>query len=102
MPVRKATMMGLGAIKMPEAPAKADAAATVEPARFDGGGFFPSSGAAEQPPPAERTVYKQAAELLQEALREAGGSLGEVGENPLFEGAKAKTTPPSATLLDSD
>ena len=32
----------------------------------------------------EPTVMKQAAELLEEALREAGGSLEEIGQNPLF------------------
>ena len=33
----------------------------------------------------EPTVMKQAAELLEEALREAGGSLEEIGSNPLFQ-----------------
>jgi hypothetical protein len=32
----------------------------------------------------EPTVMKQAAELLEEALREAGGSIEEIGQNPLF------------------
>lgn len=32
----------------------------------------------------EPTVMKQAAELLEEALREAGGSIDEIGQNPLF------------------
>ena len=36
------------------------------------------------PPPKERTVMKQAAELLEEALKEAGGSMEEIGTNPLF------------------
>jgi|HubBroStandDraft_1064217.scaffolds.fasta_scaffold03078_4 uncharacterized protein (TIGR02266 family) len=35
----------------------------------------------------EQTVMKQAAELLEEALREAGGSMEEVGTNPLFSGS---------------
>jgi len=33
-------------------------------------------------------VMKQAAELLEEALKEAGGSMDEVGTNPLFEKSK--------------
>jgi len=73
--VRKQTMIGLGAMDQakdePEkerADEKADAP------------FFPTGdGAPEQPAPEDRTVMKQAAELLQDALREAGGSLDEVG-----------------------
>jgi uncharacterized protein (TIGR02266 family) len=50
--------------------------------------LFPKamSGAPEAPKQ-EQTVMKQAAELLEEALREAGGSMEEVGTNPLFSGA---------------
>lgn len=36
---------------------------------------------------------KQAAELLEEALREAGGSMDEVGNNPLFSGPIEATSP---------
>ncbi len=46
------------------------------------------------PPGEGQTVMKQAAELLEEALREAGGSMEEVGTNPLFSGA---ASPPSPT-----
>jgi len=44
----------------------------------------------------EPTVMRQAAELLEEALREAGGSMDEVGSNPLFAapGVAAKASPP--------
>jgi uncharacterized protein (TIGR02266 family) len=44
----------------------------------------------------EPTVMRQAAELLEEALREAGGSMEEVGSNPLFgaPGVVAKANPP--------
>ena len=35
-------------------------------------------------PVRDQTVMKQAAELLEEALKEAGGSLEEIGQNPLF------------------
>ena len=59
------------------------------------GGMFP-----QEAPPAKKlptfevdrpepTVMKQAAELLEEALREAGGSLDEIGDNPLFKNAAA-------------
>jgi uncharacterized protein (TIGR02266 family) len=45
--------------------------------------------------PNERTVMKQAAELLEEALKEAGGSMEEVGMNPLFDQrAHRKSRPP--------
>jgi uncharacterized protein (TIGR02266 family) len=44
----------------------------------------------------EPTVMRQAAELLEEALREAGGSMDEVGSNPLFAtpGVAPKANPP--------
>jgi uncharacterized protein (TIGR02266 family) len=45
-----------------------------------------SSFTADAEPVREPTVMKQAAELLEEALREAGGSLEEIGQNPLFAG----------------
>ncbi len=35
-------------------------------------------------PVKEPTMMKQAAELLEEALKEAGGSMADIGENPLF------------------
>ncbi|MEO8799800.1 MAG: TIGR02266 family protein [Polyangiaceae bacterium] len=63
------------------------------------GGFFPggsSSSEADMPPAGERTVMKQAAELLEEALKGAGGSMDEVGSNPLFE--KLKTPPPATSI----
>ncbi len=67
-----------------------------EPKPAASGGFFPgdsSSSEADMPPAGERTVMKQAAELLEEALKGAGGSMDEVGSNPLFE--KLKTPPPA-------
>jgi uncharacterized protein (TIGR02266 family) len=39
----------------------------------------------EMPPKNEQTVMKQAAELLEEALRGAGGSMDEIGQNPLYD-----------------
>jgi len=43
-------------------------------------GFFPKSDNVPQPAPEDRTVMKQATELLQEALREVGG--GATGSTP--------------------
>jgi uncharacterized protein (TIGR02266 family) len=76
-PVRKQTMIGLGSLG-------ADAAAKTEEPKPDkpspAPGFFPeTSTPSDLPPPEDRTVMKQAAELLQDALREAGGSMDEVG-----------------------
>jgi uncharacterized protein (TIGR02266 family) len=83
--VRKATMIGLGA--MGEA---AKDEAKEEPAAAP---FFPNEGAPEQPAPEDRTVMKQAAELLQDALREAGGSLDDVG-TPGTPAASSHPPPP--------
>lgn len=85
----KSTIVGMPSPVQPDAPATGGA----KPAA--GSGFFPGSAesaAADMPPPGERTVMKQAAELLEEALKEAGGSMEEVGTNPLFE----KSKPPPA------
>ncbi|MGK4004117.1 TIGR02266 family protein [Sorangium sp. So ce1036] len=79
---RASTMLGLGAIG---ASPKADAAAgqgdsmkKADPA--EAGSFFPKTNPEkEMPPPDERTMMKQAAELLKQALAEAGGSLDEIG-----------------------
>lgn len=52
----------------------------------------------------EKTVMKQTAELLEEALREAGGSMDEVGSNPLFDkkpGA-SEEPPRPATPFDDE
>ena len=105
---RKATMIGVGVTPVPPAPSSAPAlhgataaTSTVPPAK-------PSFPAAPSAPPRpgtatpmfpkaspekdwstkqEPTVMKQAAELLEEALREAGGSMDEIGTNPLFSGS---------------
>ncbi|HEY8090419.1 MAG TPA: TIGR02266 family protein [Polyangiaceae bacterium] len=87
---RKATMMGLGIPSLTSDPPPAQAAAPApSPApRPAGAGMFPSAqGIDDAAPKQEQTVMKQAAELLEEALREAGGSMEEVGTNPLFSGA---------------
>ena len=96
-PIRRGTMIGLGAMKPGSAPAPATAtpappaavktpappAPTVAkmpaPVSHDGGGFFPKSEPLVQPPVEDQTVMRQAAELLRDALREAGGSLDEIG-----------------------
>ena len=60
------------------------------------GPMFPISDGPEEPVK-EPTMMKQAAELLEEALREAGGSMEEIGQNPLFNQQKpapAAGTPP--------
>jgi uncharacterized protein (TIGR02266 family) len=127
-PVRKATMMGLGTIpsqtpapgeatagglgaggaKSPPRVSTAAALGATAPAHpaasaprpSGGGGMFPSAtGIEDQPPKQEQTVMKQAAELLEEALREAGGSMEEIGTNPLFSGTgpaplEVKSAPP--------
>ncbi len=98
---RKSTMLGIGAVS-----AEAVAAATAEkaagasdaakkPERPQGLSFaVPASEGFQEHEP---TVMKQAAELLAEALREAGGSMEEVGQNPLFSGAASRREATPAT-----
>lgn len=83
---RKATMLGLGSMQ-PASSAKADPADA----------FFPHTAAELDMPAAEdRTVMRQAAELLQEALREAGGSLEDVGNAQTLVGARTPAPRPAA------
>ncbi len=96
--MRKATMMGIGAVSSAPAatssapPPTAIPAQTAPPrpapaagAASSGSNMFPSTNSqADMPPKQEQTVMKQAAELLEEALKEAGGSMDEIGSNPLF------------------
>ena len=68
-------------------------------AKSSTGPMFPKDAAPYEPGP-EPTMMKQAAELLEEALREAGGSLDEIGQNPLFSqssqrGDKVEESKPS-------
>jgi uncharacterized protein (TIGR02266 family) len=96
---RKATMMGLGIPTVPppsDDTSSAPHAAADSPAPLPGtrpesaAGMFPSTeSGSERPPRQELTVMKQAAELLEEALREAGGSMEEIGTNPLFSGSSS-------------
>lgn len=55
------------------------------------GNMFPKRSTSSVPPKGEATVMKQAAELLEEALREAGGSMDDVGTNPLFSGGSGSS-----------
>jgi uncharacterized protein (TIGR02266 family) len=77
-PVRKATILGLGAAAVQAAlEAQRGVAPPAQPAPPPAPEpMFPTTDSvADMPPPEERTVMKQAAELLEEALREAGGSV---------------------------
>ncbi|MGH7272274.1 MAG: TIGR02266 family protein [Polyangiaceae bacterium] len=102
-PVRlgKATMLGIGVQSLPAGtspprPAVAPPRPSRDPGMFPQGVAKPAPDAATQEP----TVMRQAAELLEEALREAGGSMAEIGTNPLFAGSppagEAPASPPDA------
>ena len=101
---RKATMMGLG-VAEPEGSASASPSGSSAstppppgrtsfsthpsaPPRPGGRAMFPMADdeGGGMPPKEEQTVMRQAAELLEDALREAGGSMAEIGTNPLFSG----------------
>jgi len=87
---RKATMIGLGAMNPSNRPPVT--AAPEQPAPS----FFPDTKSeVEMPAPEDRTVMKQAAELLQDALREAGGSMAEVGATSKYADPPAKAAPAS-------
>jgi uncharacterized protein (TIGR02266 family) len=97
-PARKATMMGMGipgassppppkeggSLPSPTPPPAATAAATPPPAKTAEPMFPKMDPESGSEPARDQTVMKQAAELLEEALKEAGGSLDEIGQNPLF------------------
>jgi uncharacterized protein (TIGR02266 family) len=75
-PARKATILGLGAAAVQAAAeAQRGYAQPAQPSAPADQMFPTTESAADMPPPEERTVMKQAAELLEEALREAGGSV---------------------------
>ncbi len=87
--IGKSTMLGMGAVAgATQARAPARPGGSVPPRPSVGGGMFPkASPEADEAPKQEQTVMKQAAELLEEALREAGGTMEDVGTNPLFAGS---------------
>jgi len=110
-PTRKATSIGLGTpgsggppafgAARPVPPAATAAPPATAPASRPPIAtpiMFPQAiSDALQPPKPEQTVMKQAAELLEEALREVGGSVDDIGTNPLFSGtpgtARASSPP---------
>ncbi len=55
--------------------------------------FFPASSGPSEPV-VEPTMMKQASELLEEALKEAGGDLAEIANNPLAAVRTVDTVPP--------
>ncbi|WP_437475593.1 TIGR02266 family protein [Sorangium sp. So ce1014] len=93
---RASTMLGLGSIGATSKgdAGKGDAMKKADP--VEAGGFFPQTNPEkEMPPPDERTMMKQAAELLKQALAEAGGSLDEIGasKEPLIATPPKKAEP---------
>jgi uncharacterized protein (TIGR02266 family) len=101
--IRKATMIGLG-INAASATAAASTSQSPPagkqrsvPPRPAAEPMFPKTNSElEMPPPEERTVMKQAAQLLEEALKGAGGSIDEVGAAPIqLEGPPPSKPPPS-------
>lgn len=103
--VGKGTMVGLGipgSVPSSEHPARTPVprSPSAPPRPNPSAGMFPAKSrfTSSVPPKAEQTVMKQAAELLEEALREAGGSMADVGTNPLFSGpgdSRAPSGPPA-------
>ena len=92
----KSTIVGMGAVSTISSAGSRPGEASATPSPSSAGSapprpdrtsarMFPSADTVEDAPPKqEQTVMRQAAELLEEALREAGGSMDEIGNNPLF------------------
>jgi hypothetical protein len=79
---------------VPQSPA---AKATERAPAAQAGGFFPETDSVgDMPAPEERTVMRQASELLEVALKAAGGSLEELGK---LEPAKPVSAP-AATVAE--
>ena len=115
VPPRNATRLGLGGVaaaspstsyppQRPSLPSRAPVrsisdAASGSPAEA----MFPKSEASEDSGLSGEatTVMKQASELLEEALRAAGGSLAEVGSNPLFVAQDASVAEVGRTASDA-
>ncbi len=97
---RKQTIMGMATPPPPAAERTsqmpAQPGATPPPAATMTFGDVPSRASEGEDRP-EPTVMKQAAELLEEALREAGGSLDDIGNNPLFGGVTPLGKQPHGT-----
>jgi uncharacterized protein (TIGR02266 family) len=114
MPSRKATNAGLGAVNPTSAtppalpvnprppsipPPGPPRPSSLVPRPGPVGGMFPNRRANSDPPGEGQTIIRQAAELLEEALREAGGSMEEVGHNPLFSPAGGFANAPPVSPL---
>ena len=95
-PARKATMMGMGipsasspppkeggSLPSPTPPPAATASATPPPARTAEPMFPKMDPESGSEPARDQTVMKQAAELLEEALKEAGGSLDKISKETI-------------------
>ncbi|MEO6600262.1 MAG: TIGR02266 family protein, partial [Polyangiaceae bacterium] len=94
--LRKATMIGLGAMNPLNRPQVAPSA------QKPVASFFPETNSeADMPAPEDRTVMKQAAELLQDALREAGGSMAEVGSSSKYDEPPAKPAAAKSAVSDA-
>jgi uncharacterized protein (TIGR02266 family) len=96
--VGKSTILGVGAagqLSPRPAPSSRPPGSHSSPPRPSShAAMFPkSSPDASTEPKQEQTVMKQAAELLEEALREAGGSMEDIGTNPLFAGSAGVAAP---------
>ena len=93
---RASTMLGLGSIGgAAKGDDKKESTSGTPAARA--GGFFPQTNPDKEMPPAEeRTVMKQAAELLKQALAEAGGSLDDLKDL----GAPVKDEPKPVVAKD--
>jgi len=105
--VRKATMIGLGinAASAAAAASQSPSAGKTRsvPPRPAPEPMFPKTNSEQDmPPPEERTVMKQAAQLLEEALKGAGGSIDEVGAPIQLEGSPASSSRPPAAQRDRD
>ncbi|EYF07348.1 TIGR02266 family protein [Chondromyces apiculatus] len=109
---RASTMLGLGSIG---ASGKVEAVTSPKAeSKDDGGSFFPKTEPEkEMPPTEERTMMKQAKELLAQALAEAGASLEDLSskEEPLIAPepkkeekteAKEEIAPPEPKAAKSD
>ena len=113
-PARKATMMGMGIASSPPPPGEVGPLPSPTPPPAVGTSAPPKAAEPMFPamdpesgrePVGEQTVMKQAAELLEEALKEAGGSMDEIGQNPLFakQGeSPVELSPPSSRKQSGD
>ena len=106
---KKETALGLGGIGSGDDKTSKDAKSSAKDAgdaKSDAKseGMFPKTDPEkDMPPPEERTVMKQAAELLEQALAGAGGSMDDVGSSD-DSASKGEASPKgdSKTMADDD